>query len=322
MIVATMGMGAYAPSLEMLVSFLLFTPVLVLACGNLVRVYRTRDIHEMGGAWQMRGSSMALAAWALSAAGAGFSVYNAISAALRNVFADQATGVHGHTADTIRALVTVGLVVASVLLVVAAARVVGTVCGGKAAERRGFSADRLRDVERSAIWPLWGLVAGGVLALLYGIPAMYKGITFSHYVYFGTPKQLPQSLPVVGPAVFIAILVAAVGVGAFMMYSRRVALPSIPSVADFGRRGLGIDGTLSYAVNGAAHFLGDVLIRTDGALAEGMTEGIEQSAETAATALRRARTARMSRQLAGAVVIIGLAVMAAAVAAARAGGHG
>ena len=47
--------------------------LLLLAVGNLVRVYRTDDIAEMGGAWaKLRTTSIALGVWALLAGGIGF----------------------------------------------------------------------------------------------------------------------------------------------------------------------------------------------------------------------------------------------------------
>src|SRR5207302_848071 len=102
----------------------LFTPLFVLASGNLVRVYRTRDIHEMGGAWRrMRGTTVALVTWALGVGGLSLSSYYALSATFADV-SPRGTRVNGAARVMVAALV----VVASLLTAVYALRVVGNVC--------------------------------------------------------------------------------------------------------------------------------------------------------------------------------------------------
>ena len=74
-----LGMGGYSAGLFVALTSVLSSTLLLLAVGNLVRIYRTDDLAEMGGAWQkLRTSSIALGVWAVLAGGFGFSAYYAL----------------------------------------------------------------------------------------------------------------------------------------------------------------------------------------------------------------------------------------------------
>ena len=85
-------MGGYSPGVFIAFTSVFTSTLLMLAVGNLIRVYRTDDITEMGGAWaKLRTTSTALGAWALLAGGLGLSSYYALSSAFSGV--DPAGGV-------------------------------------------------------------------------------------------------------------------------------------------------------------------------------------------------------------------------------------
>ena len=87
----------------------------MLAVGNLVRVYRTDDIAEMGGAWaKLRTTSIALGVWALLAGGIGFSAYYALSSALSGI--DPAGGVFSVSERVVVIIVTIIAAVLGALL--------------------------------------------------------------------------------------------------------------------------------------------------------------------------------------------------------------
>ena len=72
--IAALGMGGYSPGVFIAFTSIFTSTLLLLAAGNLARVYRTEDITEMGGAWKkMRTTSIALGGWALLAGGLGLS---------------------------------------------------------------------------------------------------------------------------------------------------------------------------------------------------------------------------------------------------------
>ena len=84
--IAALGMGGYSPGVFIAFTSVFTSTLLLLAVGNLVRVYRTDDIAEMGGAWaKLRTTSIALGVWALLAGGIGLSAYYALSSALSGV---------------------------------------------------------------------------------------------------------------------------------------------------------------------------------------------------------------------------------------------
>lgn len=321
LVVAAAGMGAFAPSAEMLLFVFLTIPVLVLSCGNLVRGYRSRDISEIGGAWQrMRATTALLLAWGVATFGATFSIYNFISAASRNTVADQSGGTPLHAAEWARDIVIVAGSLSALLIVLGGSRLLARLVTGVPAPRRGFAVDRIRDVERLGLWPIWVLVAGVVMAITYGIPAMYKGITLSHFVYFGKPGQLPQSLPIVGPAVAAAIVIALLGVVGFIYFARR-DFPMHRTFLALGRNDLAIDRAVSWGFNRVTGFAGDLFLHADEGLFDPLVDGAESAAVSTGDLAQRARTSRLTVQLAVAFFILALVVAGAAFVAHSGGGR-
>ncbi|MEA2637142.1 MAG: NADH-quinone oxidoreductase subunit, partial [Chloroflexota bacterium] len=89
---AALGMGGYSAGVFVAFGSIFTSTLLLLAVGNVIRVYRTEEIAEMGGAWpRLRTTSIALGAWALLAGGLGLSSYYALASAFSG--ADPAGGV-------------------------------------------------------------------------------------------------------------------------------------------------------------------------------------------------------------------------------------
>jgi NADH:ubiquinone oxidoreductase subunit 5 (subunit L)/multisubunit Na+/H+ antiporter MnhA subunit len=319
-VVATFGVGGYAPALEELSIFFVLNSVLILTCGNLVRIFATRDIKEMGGAWRRaHATAIPMAIWAVFIAGLDMSNYNAISVVLRNRFASQpATASGGAVSGGVQTAVLLGVVAAALLIVVAAVRVAVLTCRGEPVSRRGFNTDRVRNVEPRAVGTVLVLIGGLAALVATGIPAFVKGWTFSHFVFFGEPPLLPQSLPVVGTAVVLAIAVGAAGLVAWSWYAgaRRVEAPRANAWVRIAQRQLGIETGLARVTEGASAFVADILRGADSLVADRLEDVAGENFGIAGALAGRARTGRLVYQLLAAVAILAVAVSIAVFAAA------
>src|SRR6202011_5632755 len=95
LVLAALGVGGYSQAMFIAFTSLFLMTVFMLAAGNVVRVYRTRNLYEMGGAWRrMRVTSIALLVWAASIGGLGLTTYYALSATFNNAlpFGGQVAG--------------------------------------------------------------------------------------------------------------------------------------------------------------------------------------------------------------------------------------
>src|SRR5580700_2765377 len=148
---AALGMGGYSPGVFIAFTSVFTSTLLLLAVANVVRVYRTDDITEMGGAWaKVRTTSIALGVWALLAGGIGLSAYYALSSALSGV--DPAGGSFSGLEQVVITIVTF---VAATLAALLAGRLLLTVTSGAIARRRGFAHERVVEVEGALRRPVW-----------------------------------------------------------------------------------------------------------------------------------------------------------------------
>ena len=213
---AALGAGGFSQGMFILFTATFFNALFLLAAGNVVRVYRTRNLHELGGAWRrMRWSSLALGVWAAGAGGLSLNTYYTLSSALSG-----ATPAGSQLTGATRAVLSLLLVATALTMAFLAVRVVVSVCAGEVARRRGFQPERVREVDASmrrwtAILALVAVVA--VIAGLPGIQPVHAGklsipgLTFSHFVYFGLRRP---SLPVDGAALLISLAAPALGAAA------------------------------------------------------------------------------------------------------------
>ena len=192
----------------------------MLAVGNLVRVYRTDDIAEMGGAWaKLRTTSVALGVWALLAGGIGFGAYYALSSALSGI--NPAGGVFSASERVVVIIVTI---IATVLGALLAGRLLLSVTSGAVTRRRGFQHDRVGEVENAMRRPIWLAIAAAVIAVLVGLPGVElfnfgggggAAPTFMRFVFYGLHHQ---AIGVDGIALLVALLVLACGFGAAYLW--------------------------------------------------------------------------------------------------------
>lgn len=315
---AALGMGGFSPGL-----FATFVGapaglLIVLVAGNLVRVYRTRLITEMGGAFRrVRRTSTALAVWAVAVAGGDLAGYHVLSA----VFRDQPPGAAPVSAagrDAVAALV----IIAMTVLAVAAFRVVWTVGAGEPVRRRGFVVERIAEVEPRLRRLLVPAMLAVLVAALCGIPGVTSfdsgrthvpGLTFSHWVYFGTIRQ---QLAVSGPALAVDLVLVAVGAGfgafAFSSPARGDVL------ARLGALGRIPWGVLARPVAGLAVTTGTLLERADSTVLTPLLEAPAAGLDLASGAAQRLRTSRAATAAAVALLAV---IVAAGLAALAAAGH-
>jgi NADH:ubiquinone oxidoreductase subunit 5 (subunit L)/multisubunit Na+/H+ antiporter MnhA subunit len=300
--VAALGMGGYSPGVFIAFTSVFTSTLLLLAVANVVRVYRTDDITEMGGAWaKVRTTSIALGVWALLAGGIGLSAYYALSSALSGV--DPAGGSFSGLEQVV---ITVVTFVAAALAALLAGRLLLSVTSGAVAHRRGFAHDRVVDVERALRRPVWLAIIASVVVVIIGLPGLQPfhlgssriaGLTFLRFVFYG---KHPQSIGLDGGAALIALVALAGGLGAaYVLFGperRRVErfteLAAKPLMAISGR------------VSDFDEQVTDPVITSAG-----------ESVDEAALLLATVRNARFSRALAGSLVVMGILALLSVLAA-------
>ena len=217
--VAALGAGGYSDALLIAFVSLPLSLLLLVASGSLARSYRTRDIHQMGGAWsRMRRTSLALGVWALGVSGLDLVGYDVLSTLFHNDFAGG-----GRMPAGARDAAVLLVVIALALAALSAARLLLTVSRGEPVRRRGFEVDRITEAAPRLRLLQAMLALTTVVAVLAGIPGLQSfgsarghghipGLTFSRWVFYGGTRQV---LPVSGAALLVAavVLVAALGAG-------------------------------------------------------------------------------------------------------------
>jgi len=319
--IVALGMGGYSPGVFIGFTSVFTSTLLLLAVGNLVRVYRTDDISEMGGAWlNMRTTSVALAVWAVLAGGIGLSAYYALSSALSGV--DPAGGVFSASE---RIVVTIVTVVAAALIALLAGRLLLTVTSGAVARRRGFPHDRVVEVESALRRPLRLAIIAAVAAVLVGLPGLDPaqtgtgrgaGLTFMRFVFYASH---PQAIPLDGVAVLIALLALASGFGAAYLGfgpARRA-----DAVAARAARPLRV-AEQGFYVERLTELGAQPLLATAGRVAlfdaqvtGPITASVGESVDEVAAVLGAFRNARFARYLAGSLVVAAILVLLSVLAA-------
>ena len=323
LVFAALGTGGYSQGMFVLFTSLFFDALFVLGAGNVIRVYRTRNLHETGGAWaRMRISSIALGAWAAGVGGLSLNVYYTLSAAFANT---NPSG--GHLAGASRALLVALILAVALIVVVSAFRLVLTVCSGEVVRRRGFQHERVREVDRSLRrWTALALVAAAA-SVVVGLPGIQPvhsgklsipGLTFSHFVFFGASRP---SLPVDGLALLLSLALLALGIAAaVLMYSpsRRAATAAstsrfAPAVHLVAR---------VFLLERGAHRAGRPVVRAgelvasfDQRVVDSVTESLAEAPVVATVAVTRLRPQRPSLYLAGGLVVVGILALLSVLAA-------
>ena len=311
LVLAALGTGGYGQGLLVLFTSLLFMTLFVLAAGNLVRVYRTRNLHEMGGALhRMRTTSAALVVWGGGSAGLSLATYYTLSSVFENAKpSGPAVG------SLTRVAVAVLVVVAAGLIAAGAARVLWYVLPGEPVRRRGFQPDRLGEAEPSVRFLTRLSTAAAVIAVLAGLPGIR--FTFTRFVY----EYTRPNLPVDGFALLLCLVVGGAGAGiaalAFAPARRAASAPLIaraePAVHLVTR-----DFELErYAHRLGAPFLaaGEFVSRFDENVTEALADLATQASAQGSALLNRLRSAKTSLYLAGGLTVAGVLALLSILAA-------
>jgi len=317
---AALGMGGFSPGVFIAFTSVFASTLLMLAVGNVVRIYKTDDITEMGGAWlKLRTTITALGAWALLAGGLGLSSYYALSSSFSG--ADPAGGVFSATERTV---ITILVVVAAVAGALLAGRVLITVAGGAVTRRRGFQHDRIADVEPGLRRPLWLALVAAIAAVLAGLPGLQPfklggrvaGLTFMRFVFYGSHHQAIDFNAV---ALLVALLALAAGIGlAVFLYSPARRAAASTGAAPWPMRALEQGFYVEWLTQAAAAPLLAVSGRVsdfDAQVIAPLAVSAGESVDLAATGLGSFRNARLGRYLAGALLVIAILVLLSVLAA-------
>jgi NADH-quinone oxidoreductase subunit L len=302
------GMGGYSPGVFIALTSVFTSTLLLLAVGNAVRVYRTDDITEMGGAWtKLRTTSVALGVWALLAGGVGLSAYYAVSSALSG--ADPAGGVFSAGE---RVVVTFVTVAAAALVALAAGRLVLSITSGAVARRRGFQHDRVAEVENTLRRPIWLAIIAAVVAVLVGLPGLQP---FMRFVFYG---QHQQSIGLDGAAALIALVAAAFGFGAAYLWfnpaRHRVAAISGSWPLRVAAEGFYVERLMDLTSQPILAIAGRVS-SFDEQVTAPIAASVGESVDDAATLVGLVRNARFARYLAGGIVVVAILALLSVLAA-------
>jgi NADH:ubiquinone oxidoreductase subunit 5 (subunit L)/multisubunit Na+/H+ antiporter MnhA subunit len=318
---AALGMGGYSPGVFIAFTSVFTSTLLLLAVANLVRVYRTDDIAEMGGAWaKLRTTSIALGVWALLAGGIGLSAYYALSSALSGV--DPAGGTFSGIERVVILILTF---VAAAMAALLAGRLLLTVTSGAIARRRGFAHERVVEVEGALRRPVWLAIIAAVVIVLAGLPGLQPfflgskriaGLTFLRFVFYGGH---PQSIGLDGGAVLIALVALVAGLGAAYLFfapgRKRIALPAFAAWPErVAVQGFYVERFTELAAQPLMAIAGR-FSDFDEQVTAPVAASVGESVDEAATLLATVRNARFSRALAGGLVVVGILALLSVLAA-------
>ena len=304
-----LGMGGYSAGVFIALTSVFTSTLLLLTVGNLIRVYRTDDIAEMGGAWaRLRTTSVALGVWAVLTGGIGFSAYYAVTSALTGV--DPAGGVFSGIERVVVVIVTF---IAAALVALLAGRLLLTVTSGAVARRRGFAHERVAEVEGTLRRPLWLAIIAVVVVAVVGLPGVEP---FMRFVFYG-PHQ--QAIGFDVTAALLALVTLAGGFGAAYLVcgpARRGAalvadafLPLRVAAADFY-----VERLTELTAQPLLAIAGRVAAFDDQVTAP-IETSVGESVDYAAAGLALVRNTRFTRYLAGSLVLLVILALLSVLAA-------
>ena len=300
---AALGTGGYGQGLFVLLASLLFALLFVMSAGNLVRVYRTRNLHEMGGALQrMRSTAAALLVWGGGSAGLSLATYYTLSSVFAN--AQPHSAAIGSITRIVMALL---VVVAAGLIAAAAARVLFYALPGAPVRRRGFQPERVAEAEPSVRFLTRLATAVAVLCVLSSLPGVSQ-FTFTRFVFEYTRPDLPVDFLALLVCLGVGALGVAVAALVFAPQRRAAAAPLFvraEPVIDLVARDFELE---RYARRLGAPFIaaGAFVSYFDQSVTESLSDLAAQVSEQASALVNRLRSARTSLYLAGGLTVAGV----------------
>jgi len=234
LVFVALGVGALSGGMFHLFTRAWIVALLSLSAANVVRVYGTRDLRQIGGVWRrMRWTAWGLVVGGAASAGvlllSGFWSQDAVLAGvLRNRLPSG-----GQAPAVVQGLLVLAVLAAVGLGAVAAVRVVALTCLGEPPRRRGFQPERVREVSDSMRLPVGALAVLAAVVGLVGIQGIRP--TFGNVVFAG---GAPQHEPFSAAAFVLTALLGLGGAGAaWTLWARRdrAAVERAERVAPLGR---------------------------------------------------------------------------------------
>jgi NADH:ubiquinone oxidoreductase subunit 5 (subunit L)/multisubunit Na+/H+ antiporter MnhA subunit len=315
LVLASFGMGGFSPALFMALTATFLAVAYFLAAGNVSRGFRSRDLADCGGGRRrMPRTTLALGGWALGISGLSLNTYSVLSATFRN-----AVPGGGHVDRLIQVVVALAVLVTIALTALYAFRVYFTIATGEPSRRRGFDVTRLREVDPRRRNTVFAALGGAALVTVLGIPGV--GLTFSHFVFYGSQRQV-LALDFIA-LVLVALIAAGGAVAAMWLFSARRERLVESLRARFAAAGALLGGPTPsewVAMKAPVVFItaGETLDGFEDQVLEPIVTGMGESVSAISEELSRFRSARIGVSIAAAMAVV-VVLLAATVLAAT--GH-
>jgi NADH-quinone oxidoreductase subunit L len=323
LILATFGVGGYSPALFVLLTASFLSVAYFLAAGNLSRMYRSRQLADIGGSRRrMPRTTLTIGGWALGISGLSLNTYSVVSATFRN-----ATPVGGHVSSLTQVVVAIAAIATTALTALYAFRVYFAVSTGEPARRRGFDATRLREADPRLRGAALLALAGAAAATVVGIPGINSfmvgarkvpGLTFSHFVFYGAVRQQLALDPLA--LVIVALLGAGGAAAAWWLFAAPRRAASTSMRARFRRLGTVLAGPtpaerVAAVVPVGFVRAGSTLRSVEEQLLDPVTDAMGESVTIWGELLVRLRSPRIGVSLAAAFAVVAVLVAASILAA-------
>jgi NADH-quinone oxidoreductase subunit L len=312
-----LGVGALSAGVFHLFTQAWAVALLVLAAANVARAYGTRDIRQLGGAWErMPWTSRAMLAGCASSAGvvllSGFwSLDGVVGGVLRNQLPNGASA-----PGPVQALLLVAALAAMGLGALALVRLVAVAALGAPARRRGFQPEKVREAPNAMRVPLLVLAGLGAVVGFAGIPGIRA--TFGNVIFAGAT---PQHEPFSAVALLLTALLGTGGAAAgWLIWARRDPAASrlaarVAAAVPLGAATAALEPLRARATELLITRPVTLPTLLERSVVDPLTDAVADGLEVAATGARRLQTGRLSSYLLTAVAATALLALGVTLAA-------
>lgn len=312
-----LGVGAFSAAIFHLLTHAWFKALLFLAAGNLIRLYGTQDIRQMGASLRrMPWTTWSLFVGCCSAAGVvlfagSWSKDAIVSGVLRDRFPNG-----GHVDHRVQGLLVVLVALTTFVGALYPFRLFILTALGRPPRRRGFTYERVRDVGAAMRIPV---VVLAVLSVVVGFAAIEGTRTsFANVVFVGA-APMQESFGVAGALLGGSLALAGVAAAWLVWQQQLPALVQLRSrLARFGTvaaRGFGIDEAYRWLVDRLVLRPSRIVPLIDDGLVDGLAGATADAVRLAGAAGRRLQTGRLQAYTLAAVstvvVLVGGVTLAA-----------
>ncbi|HEY0410910.1 MAG TPA: proton-conducting transporter membrane subunit, partial [Candidatus Dormibacteraeota bacterium] len=312
-----LGVGALSAGVFHLFTQAWAVALLVLAAANVARAYGTRDIRQLGGAWErMPWTSRAMLAGCASSAGvvllSGFwSLDGVVGGVLRNQLPNGASA-----PGLVQALLLIAVLAAMGLGALALVRLVAVAALGAPARRRGFQPEKVREAPNGMRVPLQVLAGLGAVVGFAGIPGIRA--TFGNVIFAGaTPQHEPFSVV----ALLLTALLGTGGAAAgWLIWARRDPAASrlaarVAAAVPLGAATAALEPLRARATELLITRPVTLPALLERSVVDPVTDAVADGLEVAVTGARRLQTGRLSSYLLTAVAATALLALGVTLAA-------